>query len=444
MKRDLTEHLETWKDDSERKPVLLKGARQVGKSYLAKEMGKKFENFVEINFEFKPSAKTIFKRDLDPKRIVRDLSIAAGEDIIPGKTLLFLDEIQECPEAINSLRYFHEKMPGLHVIAAGSLLDFVLEEIGLPVGRVMPLYLYPLSFMEFLSALGKERLRDEIVNHNPLEEVPEFLHEQLFNLLGEYMAVGGMPEAVKAWVETGNLKRCMMSHQLLIETYRQDFVKYAREKDRGFVEMVFDSIPRLSGKKFVFNTVSPHVRGRELRPALELLSKAGIAHIIRHSSANGLPLGSEINPLVFKVVFLDVALAQSVLGLDYGTWILDPVQSFVNQGAVTEAFVGQELLAYSPVFKKSELYYWVREKKGSMAEVDYIADINGKVVPIEVKSGVTGSLKSIHLFLRQKKNSGYGLQFSQRNYFMSEQIRQYPLYAIFTALNREFQPLTGE
>lgn len=438
MKRDLIEYLETWKDNSERKPLLLKGARQVGKSYLAKEMGKKFENFVEINFEFKPGLNTLFKRDLDPKRIVRDLSIVTGEDIVPGKTLLFLDEIQECPEVVNSLRYFHEKMPGLHVIAAGSLLDFVLEEIGLPVGRVMPLYLYPLSFMEFLSALGKERLRDEIINHNPLEEVPEFFHEQLLNLLGEYMAVGGMPEAVKAWVETGNLNRCIMVHQLLIETYRQDFVKYAREKDRKYVEMVFDSIPRLSGNKFVFNAVSPHVRGRELRPALELLSKAGIAHIIRHSSANGLPLGSEINPLAFKVIFLDVALAQSVLGLDYGTWILDPVQSFVNQGTVTEAFVGQELLAYSPVFKKSELYYWVREKHGSMAEVDYVTGINGKVVPIEVKSGVTGSLKSIHLFLRQKKNSPYGLQFSRRNYFMSETIRQCPLYAISTALNKEY------
>jgi predicted AAA+ superfamily ATPase len=435
MKRDLSVYLEEWKNEPDKKPILLKGARQVGKSYLARDFGKTFESFVEINFEFTPGFKSLFQKDLDPKRIVRDISIAADQDIIPGKTLLFLDEIQDCPEAVTSLRYFYEKMPQLHVIAAGSLLEFVLEEVGLPVGRVMPLYMYPLSFMEFLSAIGNEHLRGEIYNHNPAEEFPEFIHKKLLGLVGEYMAVGGMPEAVKKWIETGNLKSCIRIHQLLIDTYRQDFAKYAKKRKRKYVEMVFNAIPRLSGKKFVFSAVSQDVRARELKPALELLSKAGIAHIIYHSSANGLPLGSEINPLVSKVIFLDVALAQSVLGIDYGAWILDPEHAIVNRGAVAEAFVGQELLAYSPAVKKSELYYWVREKPGSMAEVDYAAGINGRVVPIEVKSGITGSLKSLRVFLEQKRNSDYGFQFSQRNYYMDKSIRQYPLYAIAAAVH---------
>ena len=435
MKRSLNVYLNQWKDSADKKPILLKGARQVGKSYLARDFGKNFENFVEINFEFTPGLTSIFKKDLDPRRITRDLSIAVGRDITPGKTLLFLDEIQDCPEAVTSLRYFHEKMPQLHVIAAGSLIDFVLEEIGLPVGRVMPLYLYPLSFVEFLSAKGNNRLIDEIHNHNPAEEFPEFLHNQLLGLLGEYMAVGGMPEAVKKWLETGSLKECMNIHQLLVETYRQDFAKYARKRNRKYVEMVFNAIPRLSGKKFIFNAVSPDVRARELRPALELLSKAGIAHIICHSSANGLPLGSEVNPQLSKVIFLDAGLAQSVLGLDHGTWILDPVHCIANRGAITEAFVGQELLAYSPPYKKSDLYYWVREKRGSVAEVDYVAAVDRAVVPIEVKSGVTGSLKSLHTFLKEKRNSPFGFQFSQRNFYMHKNIRQYPLYAISAALS---------
>jgi len=434
MKRDLSIYLEEWVTDPGRKPILLKGARQVGKSYLARDFGKRFDNFVEINFDFTPGLKSVFEKDLDPIRIVRDLSVIVGQPIKPGKALLFLDEIQECPEAVKSLRYFYEKMPQLHVIAAGSLLDFVLDEIGLPVGRVMPLYLYPLSFMEFLSAVGKEHLRQEIYDHNPAEEFPGFLHNQLLGLIGEYMAVGGMPEAVKQWLDNGDLNSCLKIHRLLIDTYRQDFVKYAAKKNQKYVEMIFNAIPRLSGKKFIFSAVSKEMRSRELRPALELLAKAGIAHIINHSSSNGLPLGSEINPQVSKVIFLDVALAQSVLGIDYSAWMLDPVSAIVNRGAVTESFVGQELLAYSPAAMKSELYYWVREIRGSMAEVDYVAGINGKVVPIEVKSGITGTLKSLHVFLEQKRNSEYGLQFSQRNYGVDKKIRRYPLYAIAAAL----------
>ena len=435
MKRDLNAYLLSWKDSRNRKPVLLRGARQVGKSYLAKELGCQFNDYLEINFELEPALKVLFDKDLKPQRIVRDIAIATGHTITPGKTLLFLDEIQECPNALTSLRYFYEKMPQLHVMAAGSLIEFALDEIGLPVGRVKPLYLYPLSFMEFLTAKGQDMLREKIENHSPAEEFPEFFHQKLLGLVGEYMAVGGMPEVVKKWVETENLKECGAVHQDLIDTFRQDFLKYARKRRQQYVEMVFNAIPRLMGKKFVFTAVSPDIRSRELRPALELLAKAGIAHVIHHSSANGLPLGAEINPLISKVTFLDIALAQAILGIDGGQCILDPGQAFVNLGSVTEAFVGQEILAYSPADRKTSLYYWLREKSGR-AEIDYVTGINGHVIPIEVKSGVTGSLKSLRLFLEKKKGTPYGIQLSQRNFFVDEarRVRGYPLYAISSAL----------
>ncbi len=445
MKRDLKHHLQDWKNSPKRKPILLRGARQVGKSYLAREFGKEFEYYLELNFEYTPQLCSIFEKDLDPQRIVRDLSLFTGSEIVPGKTLLFLDEIQECPQSLKSLRYFYEKLPELHVIAAGSLIDFILEDVGLPVGRIKPLYLYPFSFMEFLDVTGHASLRRDIESIDQIRALPEFLHQKLLDLLGEYMAVGGMPEAVQTWITTGDLKKCADIHQTLIDTYRQDFSKYARKSDQKYVDIVFNSIPRLLGKKFVYSSVSPDLRTRELRPALDLLAKAGVAHVIYHSSANGLPLGAEVNPQISKIIFLDIALAQTVLGLDHGQWILNPMESIVNRGPVTEAFVGQELLAYSSPQRKSSLHYWLREKSGSQAEVDYVMELEGKIIPIEVKSGKAGILKSLQLFLQTKDTSPFGLQFSPNSYSIDKKRRiiGVPLYGISAASHQELDLVTG-
>ncbi len=430
MKRDLESYLQHWKKTSDRKPILLKGARQVGKSYLINDFGREFAGFLEVNFEFNPEFKTIFEKDLDPSRIIRDLSIKTGKKIVPGNFLLFFDEIQECPDAITSMRYFYERMPDLHVIAAGSLIEFVLEDIGIPVGRIKSLYLYPMSFCEFLDATGNSLYREALIEHDISMEFSEVLHNELLRLIGEYMAVGGMPEAVSAWANSGDFFHCMEIHQTLIETYRQDFTKYSRKQQKKYVEMVFNSIPRLTGKKFVYSSISPDIRSRDLRPALELLVKAGVAHMVFHSSSNGLPLGAEINPSLYKTILLDIALSQAILGLDYGQWILEPVKSIVNLGAITESFVGQELLAYSPASQKKDLYYWIREKQGSKAEIDYIHSDKGNIIPIEVKSGTTGTLKSMHIFLDSKKHAPFGIQFSKQNFNQEKRIRQFPLYAI--------------
>lgn len=431
MYRSVYRHLEEWKKSGNRKPILLRGARQVGKSWLARELGKTFPSFVEINFEERSDLTPIFDGELSPDHVLPRLSAAAGRSIVPGETLLFLDEVQACPRAITALRYFYEKLPGLHVLAAGSLLEFAIERIGMPVGRVSSLYCYPLSFYEFLLASGQRSLIEYIRSLPEDTPLDGPLHAKALTLLSEYMVVGGMPEAVREWVERRDIPACKRTHQDIVENYRQDFGKYARLRQREHVELVFSAVPRLTGRKLVFSHISDSLRSRELKPALELLQKAAVVHTVCHSSGNGLPLAAEANHALFKNLLLDVALMQSILHLDPGLWLLDPDRRFVNEGSVIEAFVGQELIAYRSPFERATLHYWVREKNGANAEVDYLIEKDGTVVPVEVKSGSGGKLKSLELFLSEKKNSVYGLQVSAAPAGMSGKIRRVPLYALW-------------
>ncbi|MDQ1351065.1 MAG: ATP-binding protein [Acidobacteriota bacterium] len=430
MKRTIFSELKKWQENEPRKPILLRGARQVGKTFIIRQLGKDFPDYVEINFELKPEAKKVFDYDLDPRRITRDLSLIAGRKIVPGETLLFLDEIQEAPNAIKALRYFYEMLPGLHVAAAGSLLEFELENIGMPVGRVDSLYMYPLSFLEYLNAREENLLIETLVNHDPHEKISEAGHSKLLLLLGEYMAVGGMPEVVTCFIETSDLNKCFKIHRTIVDTYRQDFNKYAKKYQLKYVELLFNSIPGLLGKKFKYNSIPGEFRARELRPSLELLEKAGIVHKITHSSGQGIPLAASAKEETFKLVFLDIALSQTILDVDPGSWLLDPKFNFINKGPLTEAFIGQELLAYSVPDRKNRLFYWHREDRSSNAEVDYLFQQGPTVIPVEVKSGSTGSLKSLRLFLDLHDRSPYGIRFSLSNFLIDGDIHNYPLYAV--------------
>lgn len=429
-----------WKESKRRKPLLVRGARQVGKTHSVRDLGKAFERFVEVNFELYPDVKKIFDADLVPSRIIRALSIFTGNRITPGNTLLFLDEIQQAPKAVNALRYFHEMLPDLHVVAAGSLLDFELENTGLPVGRISSLYMYPLSFFEFLKAKGEDLLIEAIVRHDPTEKINEAIHKKLLLIVGEYLAVGGMPEAVDCWVETSDPRECASVHRAVIETYRQDFNKYADRYKQKYVDILFNAVPSSMGKKFKYSNVPGDYRKRELMPSLDLLVKAGVAHKVVHSSGQGIPLGAEANHEKFKTIFLDVALAQTVMGIDSSSWLLDPETSFVNKGTVTEAFVGQEITAWSRPTGKCQLYYWLRESRSSSAEVDYLFQKEGVVIPVEVKSGAPGSLKSLNLFLSEHLHSPYGVRFSTLNFSSGSNIRSYPIYAVakFTRLPKTY------
>ena len=431
MKRLIDFHLQNWKNDPDRKSLLLRGARQVGKTYSCRELGRSFENCLEINFEINPQVAEIFNRNLDPQRIIRDLGLLTGENIMPGETLLFFDEIQEAPKAVKSLRYFHELLPELHVIAAGSLLDFVLENIGIPVGRGASLYMYPMSFLEFVANQGNQVVVELIMQHDPAEPLSTPIHNKLLALLGEYLAVGGMPEVVQTWISRKDLKKCAGIHALLVDAYRQDFSKYCKKFQVKYVDLIFDEIPRWFGRKFQFSKMPGNWRKRELAPAFELLKKASVAHEVRHTSSNGLPLGGEANPNRFKVIFLDIGLAQCILGLDLTDWILAPDATIVNRGILTEAFVGQEILAYSPPQKRGALFYWHREAHASNAEVDYMLARGQDIIPVEVKSGATGTLRSLHLFLKEKSSvSPYGIRFSGHNFSIFQKIHSYPLYAV--------------
>ena len=436
MKRLMDWHLKDWKTDLSRKPLLIRGARQVGKTYGVRQLGKSFGNLVEINFEKKKKAKKIFEKDLEPERIVQELMLFSGKPIHPGKTLLFFDEIQECPEAIQSMRYFFEEMPSLHLVAAGSLLDFALEKIGIPVGRVSSLYVFPLSFMEFLAAIGESFVGEAVLNHENGVLMGDAVHSKLLDLLGQYLSIGGMPEAVSEWIGTKSPLKSFKVHHQLADTYRQDFQKYGKKHQVEYLETLFNEIPRHIGKQFKYSEIHGEYKKRELAPCLDLLCLANVVHKIRHSAGQGLPLGAESNGEWFKIIFLDTALCQAILGLDLSTWFLDPRESFVNRGGIVEAFIGQELLCYSISYRRTDLYFW-KTSGPSQAEVDFLYEYKGNILPIEVKSGDGRTLKSMHRFLESHPHSPYGIRFSSQNYSIFQKIDSRPLYAVASLAHEE-------
>ncbi len=429
MKRIIDYFLLDWKKRPDRKPLLIRGARQVGKTHAARVLGKTFPHFIEINLESNESARKIIEKDLDVERIVLQLSELLSKKIEPGTTLLFFDEIQNVPKAIIALRYFYERFPSLHVIAAGSLLDFAIEDVGMPVGRVSTLYMYPLSFLEFLVALGHKEWAKIILNYVPEANTSEPLHEKLLYLVGVYLAIGGMPEAINEWIKVQSSREVKVVHFDLIYTYEQDFGKYAKKHQIKYLHLVFLKALEQLARRFMYSKVGEYQK-RELEPALELLEKAGLLYKVIRSAGQGIPIGAQADVSHFKIVFLDVGLSQALLKLDISPWFVDPLSAFVNKGEIVEAFIGQELLAYSDPIKKETLFYWSREKRGSEAEVDYLVQLKEQVIPIEVKSGESKRAKSMQLFLDSHPHSPYGIRLWVGQGILNEKLHSYPLYAV--------------
>jgi len=337
--------------------------------------------------------------------------------------------VQAAPNVILALRYFFEEIPALHVLAAGSLLDFALEKVGMPVGRVSMLYIYPLSFLEFLSATGNARFVAPILRGERFSDV---IHDEVMQLLSHYLVIGGMPEAVMEWCHSKNPTKSVEAQRQLIETYRQDFPKYSKKHQIKYVETLFNQIPHFLGEQFKYSSVHGEYKKRELAPSLDLLCHANVVHKVTHSAGNGAPLGAEINFEWFKTIFVDVGMAQAILGLDLTQWLLSRDKDLVNRSPLAEAFVGQELLCYSNPKWKNELYFWKRESGGALAEVDYLFDNQGEIIPIEVKSGQGSTLRSMHQFLLQHPKSQKGIRFCSSNYSILEKIDSRPLYAVAT------------
>lgn len=410
-KRLIDKYLLEWVSRNNHKPLLLRGARQVGKSTAVQELSKKFDSFVEINFEKQPKYKALFKDDLDVKRIVPQISAMYGTSIKPGKTLLFLDEIQECPQAIMALRFFKEDMPELHVIAAGSLLEFALKQLPtFGVGRIHSMFMYPMTFDEFLDANGQQLLieaRNQASVDNPL---PEPLHDKLLELLRTYMLVGGMPEAVKTWVKYHDFVRCQEVQDDIVVTYEDDFTKYKKNVDPILLRQTLRSAAVQATKKFVYSKVGSDYKTAEVKKSIELLALAGIIHPVIHTDANGLPLGSEEDKSYQKILLIDTGLMLRLLNMSLGdiseltTQILTAsAADLVNKGPMAELIVGLEMLHHKSPNIHHDLYYWVRHAKNSQAEVDYISNYLQVVVPIEVKANTQGGMKSLWSFMRDKK-----------------------------------------
>jgi len=429
MYRLIEDALLQWKQQVNRSPLLLRGARQVGKSYAVRALGNTqfSNNFVEINFEFQPEFKECFKT-LDPVKIVHTLSLITGQDITPGKTLLFLDEIQDCPAAINSLRYFREKMPELHVIGAGSLLEFVLndEHFRMPVGRVQFIYLKPLSFKEYLLATQKQSLKEFIENIDFNEKIPDAIHQNLLQLTREYMVLGGMPAVLQEYLTNKNYYQCQLIQSNLLNTYRLDFGKYASHTQHKYLQKMFEKAPGLITQDFKYSKVDNGMRSRDLKTALEKLEQAGLIYLLHATSAANLPLNALINEKKFKLLFLDIGLINRATNLGADVLLRDDI-FLVNRGAFAEQLVGQEILAGYSCFEKVELFYWAREEKSSQAQIDYILQVNDKIIPIEVKAGTTGQLKSLHIFLQEKK-APFGIQVSQKPLQKNGNILSIPIY----------------
>ncbi len=430
MKRSIEEDLNRWKVDSLRMPLLIRGARQVGKSFTIEKFGK--ENFTQtviINFELKPILKDCF-RDLDPKKIIREIELTLKVQIQPGKTLLFLDEVQLCPEAIASLRYFKELMSDLHVIAAGSLLEFALvdKNISFPVGRVQTLYMRPLSFLEFLKVMDEDQLIQFILDYEWTTEIGIAVHERLMDLVKNYFFIGGMPGAIANYQAKNSLQDCQNYLMTLINLYRADMSKYATKTQYRYLQTLFDRAPESVGLRFKYSFIDPDAKSRDLQTALDQLTWAGLLNPILATSAGGIPLQAQVKSKVQKLLYLDIGMLQTALRVDPLLFFREDL-TLINSGALAEQFVGQELIAYANPHDRMQLHFWEREKKDSSAEVDYILPLGPHIVPIEVKAGSTGKLRSIHVFLEEKK-SPFGIRICSSSPKKSHPIITIPFYLI--------------
>jgi uncharacterized protein len=373
------------------------------------------------------SARTIFDGDLSPRRLVKLLSVAAGEDIVVGETLLFLDEIQRCPQALVSLRYFYEEMPGLHIIAAGSLLEFEMEKISFPAGRVEFLWMYPLTFDEFLVALGDDRLLDErpeLITEEPVEPV---IHDRLMDQLRTYFVVGGMPEVVVAYLETDSLNEVRRVQESLVYTLMQDMIKYEKKLENDLVREIFETIPRYVGSAVKYTKLASTASLYKIKQVVDALEKAMLVTSVHSSSAAGLPLGGNVNRSTFKLCPLDIGLMQSLCGIPAGEVMQTDDLLATYKGGLCEQFVGQELRATGGS-QNNRLFYWSRAAKNSNAEVDYLLVRNGKIIPMEIKHGPAGRLKSLHLFLAEHPGAGMGIVLNSGNIGTVGHVKFMPLY----------------
>ena len=400
MLRKDYEKLLKWKNKTSRKPLLVLGVRQCGKTYLVKEFGsKEFENMAYINFDGNKGLQSIFDYDFDINRIIDEIgSVVLNKKIIPGKTLLFLDEIQDCPRAIQSLKYFCENLPELHVIAAGSLLGIALKEQGIsfPVGKVERLEMFPMSFEEFVIADGGEKYLNGMSKLPLGREISELYSVPMQKYLQNYYIVGGMPEAVKIWIQTHDYNQVEEIQNQILKDYADDFGKHTTPDTAIKIKLIWDAIPSQIAKdnnKFIFSHVKEGARAKDLEDALEWLVSAGLVYKLNLVPTPQIPLESMKDNTYFKIYMADVGLLRKKSNVNYRT-ILNGDESFIQfKGAFSENYIMSELKCLGV-----SAYFW---RTKADAEVDFISDYEGVLFPIEVKSATNTKAKSLQLFCKR-------------------------------------------
>ena len=432
MKRHIIHQLIQWKNSPQRKPLLLTGVRQCGKTHILKELGNaQFEDMCYINFESNQNYTMIFDYDFNVERIIKEIELLQQCKITAGKTLLIFDEIQDAPRAITALKYFCENMPQLHIACAGSLLGVALkkENISFPVGKVNRLSMYPMSFAEFLIAMGEEKYIQLFENWQTDREIPSVYTEKLERLLKEYYIVGGMPAVVQEYINTKNFENIKKIQNEILQDYADDFSKHAPVSEIEKIRMIWHSVPKQLAKennKFVFSHVKQGKRANELEAALQWLKNAGLIHLLELVSNAEMPLSSNANATYFKVYMSDIGLLCRSLGLEHQQIIYhyDTLSTF--KGAIVENYVLNELLQLN-----KNPYFW---RSGNSAELDFLIEEQGNIIPIEVKSATNTQAKSYRQFCKKyQPKLGYKLSLKNigKNTCEQTQTISLPLYLLW-------------
>lgn len=431
MKRDIYRALNEWRNRLNRKPLLLRGARQTGKTWLLKEFGRKeFKQFVYCNFEEEPLLEEIFRNSLKPSDILPKLSIHAHTEIRPEETLLILDEVQLSNNALNSLKYFCEEIPELHVAAAGSLIGLRLSKPrSFPVGKVTLVDVFPMTFLEFLDAVGESQLRAMLESLPSLENISEIFHVKLTNLLKLYYVVGGMPEALDTYARERSLERVRVAQRNILNTYALDFAKHAPKEDVPRLGIVWDSIPAYlakENKKFIFSGLGKGARAREYESSLKWLDDANLIHRSYAVESVQQPLAGSVDRSAFKVFSLDVGLLAAQARIPVETVLTGNDLFNTYRGAFVENYVAQQLTALMSG-ENGELHYWRSESR--KAEVDFLVTLHGHILPLEAKAGVNPKSKSLGVY-RERFNPKLSLRTTLLNLKQQDALVNIPLYAI--------------
>ena len=432
MYRKLIEQLKGWKDKKDRLPLILKGARQVGKTWLLQEFGKEcFEDVLYINFENESNVSSLFEGTIEPNRIIEFLGAVHHKKIEPEKTLIIFDEIQEFPRALTALKYFAEQTPEYAICCAGSLLGvFLHDSVSFPVGKVEFLELNPLTFEEFLLANNENSLI-EVINKNGLQELPEIITSKLQDYLKKYFAIGGMPGAVNKWITTKDFEEVEKVQRGILDSYTRDFSKHTDKNTATKIKYIWESIPSQLAKenrKFVYGVIRDGARAREYEDAINWLQDTGlIRKVYRVKRGDKLPLKAYEDLKAFKIYLLDVGLLRVMCVLSYETIINGNEIYNEFKGLLTEQFVLQELAAFDKI---KSIYYWTNE---SLSEVDFVFNYKNLIIPVEAKSGINVRARSLKNFM-QEYNTELALRFSLLNLVENDKILNIPLYLMWNTI----------